>query len=247
MKAFLTGGSAGLGKAICRQLLDTDWDVVTLDRGNTPVEGNSVHVKCDLADRKMVDQSIPAVIAAGPYDLAILNAGISATGNFEQIPVEAQQRVLRVNAEAPMILAAALVAGGALKDPSSLVFVSSLSHFTGYPGAAVYAASKDALAVYARSIRRPFAKKGVKVVSVFPGPMRTAHAARHAPPGADAARRMPAEKAARRIIAACHAGKRTVIPGTGPRLAALAGRLFPTMTTGRMRRLIYERLERAVW
>jgi short-subunit dehydrogenase len=50
---------------------------------------------------------------------------------------------------------------GDCRSGAAMVFVSSLSHFTGYPGAASYAASKDALAIYARSMRKYAASKGV--------------------------------------------------------------------------------------
>ena len=60
----------------------------------------------------------------------------------------------------------------------TVIFVSSLSHRTGYPGAASYAASKGAIAVYAGSIRKPFRRAlGVHVACAFPGPMKTEHAA----------------------------------------------------------------------
>lgn len=247
MKAFITGGSAGLGHACCDELGKAGWDVVSLDRSDIPSTEHAIHVTCDLADRALLDLSIPAMVAAGPYDLVVLNAGASATGRFEDIPIEAQLRVLRINAEAPMVLASTLVREGAMKNPSAIVFISSLSHFTGYPGAAAYAASKDAIAVYAKSIRRPFARKGISVSVAFPGPLRTAHAERHAPPGADAARRMPADEAAKEIIAGALAGRPAIIPGSASRRFALAGRMFPSLVTAQMRRLVFNRLDGPVW
>ena len=109
----------------------------------------------------------------------------SASGKFEKIPLEVHQKLLRLNAETPMVMAARLAAMGKLNANARLVFVSSLSHFTGYPGAASYAASKDAIAVYAKSIRKPFARFSVRVCCVFPGPMQTAQAETHAPMGAE--------------------------------------------------------------
>jgi NAD(P)-dependent dehydrogenase (short-subunit alcohol dehydrogenase family) len=243
--ALVTGGSAGLGRAMVERLLGDGWRVVSVDRDKGTEEPNLEHVACDLSDRAAVDELLEAIGARGPFHLAVFNAGVSATGRFEAIPIEAYRRLMTVNAETPMVLAAGLVRGGYLAG--SICFVSSLSHFTGYPGAAVYAASKDALAVYAKSVRKPFARRGVSVTLACPGPLRTEHAERHAPPGADATRRMAPEIAARIILDAAIAGRRLVVPGRANRLAAIAGRLLPNTMMVQMRRLILDRLDREVW
>jgi len=243
--ALVTGGSAGLGRAMVGRLLADGWRVVSVDRAEGAAMPFLERVTCDLADRSAVDALAARLAATGPFQLAVFNAGVSATGRFEAIPIEAYRRLMTANAETPMLLSAGLVRAGQMAGP--MCFVSSLSHFTGYPGAAVYAASKDALAVYARSVRKPFARRGVSVTLACPGPLRTEHAARHAPPGADADRRMPPEVAARLILDATFAGRRLVVPGRTNRLAALAGRLLPGTMMRQMRRLILDRLEGEVW
>jgi short-subunit dehydrogenase len=177
--------------------------------------------------------------------MAIVNAGTSATGPFEDMPVASLLRVVTINAESAMIMAAALVRAEVLS--SHLCFVSSLSHFTGYPGAAAYAASKDALAIYARSVRKPWGRKGITVTVACPGPLATPQAERHAPQGADPAKRIAPEAAALAILAGTLAGNALVIPGAGPKLFALAGKLFPRFVTGQMKRLIYDRLGEPRW
>jgi NAD(P)-dependent dehydrogenase (short-subunit alcohol dehydrogenase family) len=242
-RALVTGGSGGLGRAMVERLLGLGCLVVSVDRAEIPP--GATGIVCDLASREEVDRALPVIIGAGPYEVVVLNAGVSATGRFEAVPFEAYRRLMTVNAETPMVLAAALMRAGAATR--RMAFVSSLSHFTGYPGAAVYAASKDALAVYAKSVRKPFARNGVSVTLACPGPLRTQHAERHAPTGADPARRMEPADAARAILDATLAGRRFVAPGANARLAALAGTLFPGAMTRQMRRLIFERLERETW
>lgn len=242
-RAFVTGAAAGLGRAMAEQLAGAGWEVVGLDRD----EGMFVSIRADLADRPEVDRALEEAIAAGPYDLALLNAGISATGRFETIPLEAHRRVLAVNAEAPIVLANGLIRNGALQPGAGLVFVSSLSHFVGYPGAASYAASKSAVAIYARSIRKAMTARGYSVTLACPGPMRTAQAERHAPPDAKADKRMSAQTAAGAILKAAFAGRFLTVPGPSSRAASLFGRLAPGRATGMMRRLIFEKLDRDVW
>ena len=243
--ALVTGGSAGLGRAIVERLLADGWRVVSIDRDEGAAMPFLERTTCDLSDRAAVDAMMQRLGAMGPFQLAVFNAGVSATGRFEAIPIEAYRRLMTVNAESPMVLSAGLVRAGLLTGP--ICFVSSLSYFTGYPGAAVYAASKDALAVYARSVRKPFGRRGVSVTLACPGPLRTDHAERHAPAGADAGRRMPPDVAARIILDATFAGRRMVVPGTANRVVSLAGRLLPVTMTRQMRRLILDRLEREVW
>jgi short-subunit dehydrogenase len=243
-RALVTGGSAGLGAAAVSWLQANRFEVVVLDRdrpwtGKIPVD----YVRCDLASRTRLDDVMPELIAAGPYDLVFLNAGINATGKFEALDAQLHIDVIRVNAEAPMVISARLFEANAVKTGGAMVFVSSVSHFTGYPGAASYAASKDALAIYAKSMRNYAKSRGVTLTVAFPGPLKTDHAERHAPEGADASKRMDPDQAASLIMADALAGRKTAIPGTANRIFAFAGRLFPKPVTALMRQLIYSRLK----
>lgn len=249
-RALVTGGSAGLGAACVRWLAGRGFDVVSLDRDppqpdtqGAPVSGSVRHHQCDLADRDALDQALKTLVDEGPFDLVVLNAGISATGRFEDIDTATQLAVLRINTEAPMVIAARLLSAKAINPGAAILFVSSLSHFTGYPGAASYAASKDALAVYAKSMRKAAKARGVSITVAFPGPLRTAHAERYAPKGADASKRMDPDQAAHAILSDAVSGRKTSIPGMPNRTFAIIGRLAPKPVTALMRRLIYAKLE----
>jgi len=247
-QALVTGGSAGLGRAFVKLLAASGHAVVIVDRD--PPAADSTHerfIPCDLARRDELDDAIDILLQGGPYDVVILNAGISATGHFEDMPADALVRLIRVNAEAPLLMAATLLQSGAIAGDGRLVFISSLSFFTGYPGAAVYAATKDVVAVFARSIARPCALQGITVSAVFPGPLRTEHAERHAPQDADPARRMLPDEAARLIWRSLERGKARIVPGFAAWMFALAGRLMPGLVTNQMKRLIYDRLGQGRW
>ncbi|AKI01720.1 short-chain dehydrogenase of unknown substrate specificity [Hoeflea sp. IMCC20628] len=243
-RALVTGGSSGLGAATVGWLLANGYDAVVLDRDTPQLTSGPVDfVQCDLTSRDQLDRIMPRLVDSGPYDLVVLNAGINATGRFETLSAQAHIDLLRVNTEAPMVITASLFAADALAPGAAMVFVSSLSHFTGYPGAASYAASKDALAIYAKSMRKLAKTKGVTITVAFPGPLRTDHAETHAPQGADASKRMAPDLAASLIMADVLAGRKTSIPGLPNRAIAFTGRILPKPVTALMRRLIYDRLK----
>jgi len=253
MKALVTGAASGLGRAMSLELCRQGWSVVALDRdgpglATLQAEASGIEpVELDLGEARALAAALPAIAGKGCYGLVVLNAGISATGRFEAIPDEVHRRVIAVNAVAPMLIASGLARLNAFTPDAALVFIASLSHFTGYPGAASYAASKDALAVYAKSIARPFARRSIHVLTVFPGPIRTAHAALHAPPGANEAMRMDPHVLACKILASTRSRKNRLAPGLAAKLTAFAGMLAPRTMTAVMRRLIFAKLDNTVW
>jgi cyclic-di-GMP-binding biofilm dispersal mediator protein len=239
-KALVTGSASGLGAALAHELTTRGYKVVGVDRNEPTTSAVSQSVICDLSSRDDLDAMLPSIIAAGPYELVFMNAGISATGKFESISMQAQLAVLQVNLEAPLVMTNALLKADSLQG--GICFISSLSHFTGYPGAATYAASKDGLVAYANSLR----KAGIKTTLTFPGPLDTPHAEQHAPQGSSAERRMKPDVAAQKIVDAVIAGKNSVTPGFVAKISSLVGRLFPHSVTKIMRKALYEKLDRNV-
>lgn len=245
-RALVTGAAMGLGKALTDRLKSEDWQVLTVDREPSPSKDKS-HIICDLSDPTSLDVFVETLAESPAFDLVILNAAASASGKFEKIPFEAYKKLVALNVETPMIMATQLAASGGFTKNSNLVFVSSLSHYTGYPGASVYGATKDAIAVYAKSIRKPFAKRGIAVSCVFPGPMNTAQADRHSPQGADAEKRMSPDEAANRILRDVFAKKHLIFPGPAPKAFALFGKFLPSLADRAMRKIIFEKLDKDVY
>jgi short-subunit dehydrogenase len=244
MKALITGASAGLGAAFADKLAAQGFSILNIDR-----EKSATHqtFTCDLSNRASLDAVLPHIVNQGPFDWLILNAGASATGKFEELPVDATLKLIRLNTEAPMALASTLLANNAIAKSGHIVLISSLSHFSGYPGAAAYAASKSALAVFGTSIRKAAKTRGVSVTIAYPGPLATDHAARHAPKGANAKSRMAPDIAAAAILTDAKAGRKNAIPGLPNKVGALLGLLEPRLMTWAMHKIIYERLDKNVY
>ncbi len=249
MTALVTGAANGLGRAIVERLLDAGHDVTAIDREENGLNALAVEYKgaltvclCDLADPEAIARTVSS-LREPAFDLVILNAGISATGRFEEIPPDAYKKLIDINLQAPILLTTALSRDNRVNKGGKLVYISSLSHAVGYPGAAVYAATKDALAIYARSIRKPFKKNGVGVLTVFPGPIRTDHAELHAPPGAKASKRMAPDVLAGLVLKAISSRKTELYPGGAAAMGRFFGRLMPGLATSAMKRAIYDKLD----
>ena len=246
----ITGAAAGIGRALALRFAREGWRIVGIDadedaaertRFDLVREGAEVRfLPCDLADPRAREQLLHELERSKPLHAFVHNAGINRVGPFDEADLAAERRVLDVNLAAPLAITAGLLRDDLLARGASLVFVSSLSHYVGYPGAAAYAASKDGLAAYARSLEVATSARGLHVLTVFPGPTRTAHARRHAPPdpsGASEKRRMPPEDLADRIYEAVRRRKRTLIPGMANRSFAALGQTLPRVTERAMRRV----------
>lgn len=246
-RALVTGAADGIGHALAQRLLADGWSVVGLDRDAERAR------TLPTVDWHLGDLGVPGDLArltaglleAGPFDLVVHNAGISCVGPFEASALDAAREVLRVNLLAPLLLTPALLAAGRMRVGGALVLVSSLSHQLGYPGAAVYAATKDGLASYGRSLAAALHGTGLHVLTVFPGPTRTAHARRYAPPGADEARRAPPERVAAALLDALARRRRRLIVGLSNRVAARVGAWLPRLMDRVMKRAILDRLPQA--
>ncbi len=244
MRALITGGASGLGAALVDGMQNQGGEIVVVDHDTAKLKELPRDVAwfaADLADTASLDRLVTTMAPGGPFDVVVMNAGVSASGPFEEIPGHDHQRVVAVNLVAPITLTALLLQRGLVRDGGSLIFISSLSHFVGYPGASVYAGTKDGVAVFARSLRKSLRRRRIKVLTVMPGPLDTEHARRYAPPGASGKGRMPPETAAKGIIARIGTSG-VLVPGLAPKLAGLLGRLFPKLATALMRRSIFEAL-----
>lgn len=237
-RALVTGSSAGIGRALCQRLAGAGYAVEGVDREK------DAHHLCDLAEREQVDGLARKLSKCDPYDVVVHNAGISCVGPFERTELAEQQRVLAVNLEAPIVLTAALVRTERVARGGTIAFLSSLSHQVGYPSASVYAATKDGLASYARSLDVALHPRRVRTLRVFPGPVRTEHAARYSPPDSDASKRMPPEQVAAAIVRAIQRRKRVLIPGGGAKVFAFVGRWFPGVTERALKKALYDPLSR---
>ena len=250
----VTGGADGIGRAVAERYARAGYTVTIIDhdaeraaevcRAIRSAGGIAGSIRADLAQGEEIPELLRQLTALPPADVCVHSAGISAVGRFAESQLTRQQVVLDVNLRAPVQLTAGVLRARLLAPGATLVYIASLSVFTSYPGAAVYAASKDGLAAYARSLRAALAGRGVHVLTVYPGPTRTAHARRYSPDNRREGRRMPPEQLAELLYAAVARRDAALVPGFANRLIAAVGRIAPALTEELMRRTILDKLPR---
>jgi NAD(P)-dependent dehydrogenase (short-subunit alcohol dehydrogenase family) len=175
--ALVTGASRGIGKALVTALVARGAATVyAAARRRADVEalaatapGTIVPIQLDVTKASDL-----AAAAAKATDLTLLfnNAGVLEVGSVLDASPEAFKSSFDVNTfgllNTTRAFAPALAAnGGGLVNVLTVVALASM------PGLGVYNASKAAALSLTQSLRGDFAKKGVKVFSVFPGPVDT--------------------------------------------------------------------------
>lgn len=178
-KALLTGATGGLGRAIAASLAERG-AVLALSARNRealeemaaglPGSGHTV-LPADLAEPDAAERL--AAEAAGT-EILVANAGLPGAGKLDGFSAEEVKRALRVNLEAPMLLARALYPAMLEAGSGHLAFVASLSGKAASPRSSVYNATKFGLRGFALGLRADLIPHGVGVSIVSPGFIRDA-------------------------------------------------------------------------
>jgi short-subunit dehydrogenase len=176
---LLTGATGGLGQAIAHALAERGASLVLSSRKGAELESLAASlpgdrhrsVVTDLADLGAGEQ---LASGAGPVDVLVANAGLPATGSLEKFTSDEVVRALRVNLEAPILMARALFPGMVERGSGHLVFISSLSGKAVSPRASVYSATKFGLRGFGLGLREDLWGTGVGVSVVMPGFVREA-------------------------------------------------------------------------
>ena len=178
-RALLTGATGGLGRAIATAMAARGATLVLSARGREALEqqaadlpgGGHAVLAADLAEPGAADRLADE---AGAVDVLVANAGLPAAGWLSDFSSEQVSRALRVNLEAPMLLARALFPEMVERGSGHLVFVASLSGKAASPRSSIYNATKFGLRGFALGLRPDLAPRGVGVSLVSPGFIRDA-------------------------------------------------------------------------
>ncbi|MBP7553700.1 MAG: 3-oxoacyl-ACP reductase FabG [Spirochaetes bacterium] len=183
--AFVTGGSRGIGKAVCIMLARNGYDVIVNYRSaesaalQTKSEIEKYNVKCtllqfDIADFKNAQDIIEKEIETnGKIEVLILNAGIRKDALFPVMKTEEWESVVDTNLKSFYYIAKPIATSMFHNKYGKIVVMSSTSGQTGMTGQVNYCASKFGIIGAAKSLAVELARRNVNVNIVAPGFVET--------------------------------------------------------------------------
>ena len=251
---LITGGSVVLGLVLARHICARGGNVALIARDaeelaraktDLATRPNTVMtIQCDLLDSEQIQAAVRRVIDRfGKIDILINNAGIIEVGPLEHLMREDFERAIRLHFWAPFELISQIVPEMRIWGGGRILNISSIGGKVAVPHMASYSASKFALTGFSDAIRAELARDNIHVTTVAPGLMRTgSHVnakfkGRHddefawfaASAGAPLIS-MNADRAARKILAACRRGQPSLTLTFAARKIVLGNALFPNLT-----------------
>lgn len=174
-RAFVTGGSKGIGAAIVRGLIAEGATVVfaaqdMMTANALAEETGATPIKLDVTNLQATHD---AVTANGPFDILVNNAGMDQHAFFTKTTMEDWRYLLAVNLEAVFATTHAALPAMQEKGFGRIINISSEAGRMGSRGGSVYAAAKGGVHAFTRSIARENGRKGITANVIAPGPVDT--------------------------------------------------------------------------
>ncbi|MGB8546404.1 MAG: 3-oxoacyl-ACP reductase FabG [Azonexus sp.] len=183
-RALVTGGSGGIGAAICKRLAaDGHHVIVHANRSREKAAavvaeilaagGSAEAVAFDVTDRAATAVALEVLLEAGAIQILVNNAGIHADAVFPGMSGEQWDSVVDVslngffNVTQPLTLPMIRTRWG------RIISISSVAGITGNRGQVNYSAAKGALHAASKALALELASRGVTVNAVAPGIIAT--------------------------------------------------------------------------
>jgi len=251
---LITGGSRGLGLVLARHICARGGNVALVARDPeelarakadlAPRGGKVLIIECDLLDAEQIQSAVRRIIDRfGKIDILINNAGIIEVGPLEHLTQEDFERAMRLHFWAPYELISQIIPEMRIWGGGRIVNISSIGGKVAVPHMASYSASKFALTGFSDAVRAELARDDIHVTTVAPGMMRTGshvnakskgkHDTEFAWFAASAGApllSMNADRAARKILAACRRGQPSLTLTFAARGAIVGNALCPNLT-----------------
>lgn len=184
-RALVTGGSRGIGAAICMALGRMGAHVSINFAGNVQAAedvaaaiekdgGQAALLQFDVADAKAVKSAIKdAIRKNGAFQIVVNNAGITRDALVARMKDEDWDRVFEVNLKGAFNCTRAVAMAMMKERWGRIINISSVVGTMGNPGQANYAATKAGIEGFTKSVAREMASRGITVNAVAPGFIET--------------------------------------------------------------------------
>lgn len=174
--AIVTGGTRGIGEAICRRLQRQGHIVIANYAGNEEkarafTAATSIPAyRWDVGDHEATMAGCAQVAADhGPVDIVVNNAGITRDGTMHKMSFDDWNDVMRINLGGCFNMAKATFAGMRERGWGRIVNIGSINGQAGQYGQVNYAAAKSGIHGFTKALAQEGAKFGVTVNAIAPG------------------------------------------------------------------------------
>ena len=171
--AVVTGGSAGIGKAICENLLGRGYEVVSLARRETEIHHPKLHsIEVDLSDRTATAQAAHELVSRFEVTTMVHNAGVIRAALLPEVKLDDLDALVDLHLGCAIQLVQAALPAMRARRFGRVVLLSSRAAL-GLQTRTSYSATKAGLLGMARTWALELAPEGITVNVVAPGPIRT--------------------------------------------------------------------------
>ena len=178
--ALVTGGTGGIGSAICKKLADMGHKVATNYRNEEKTQAwlqqvraqgyDIAAVKGDVSSPEEAEALVRGVEARlGPVDILVNNAGITRDGTFHKMTPQQWNEVINTNLNSVYNMTRPVIEGMRERKWGRVIQISSINGLKGQYGQANYAAAKAGMHGFTISLAQENAKFGITVNTVSPG------------------------------------------------------------------------------
>jgi len=182
--ALVTGGTGGIGEAICKRFAKEGYKVVAAYNNKEKAEAWQIAQKeagldidivhCPVTDFDACGVAIKWVEDnVGPIDILVNNAGITKDGMFKKMPIERWNAVIDTNLNSLFNMTRQIFEGMVERGFGRIINISSVNGQRGQMGQVNYCAAKSAMHGFTKALARETARKGVTVNTISPGYVAT--------------------------------------------------------------------------
>jgi len=174
--AVVTGGTRGIGKAICVALKKAGYRVVANYGGNDEAakaftaETGIAAIKFDVGKFPDCEAAVKKIVAEhGPIEILVNNAGITRDSVLHRMTPEQWEEVIHTNISSCFNMARLVIEGMRDRGFGRIVNIGSINGQAGQYGQVNYAAAKSGIHGFTKALAQEGAAKGITVNAIAPG------------------------------------------------------------------------------
>ncbi len=178
--ALVTGGTRGIGEAICLALQDAGFNVVATYAGNEEAAQKFIDetgiqaYRFDVGNYDDCQEAVQKIEnEVGPVEVLINNAGITRDGTMHKMTFEQWNQVIQTNLTSCFNMCHAVLDGMRDRGYGRIVNIGSINGQAGQYGQVNYAAAKSGIHGFTKALAQEGAAKGITVNAIAPGYIAT--------------------------------------------------------------------------